>query len=63
MTSEQSPIYDWYPLNFETDLNGKMQQWEAVVLLPFIEEVCDFFINLLGLLKRSRDLVFYVLIQ
>lgn len=37
---EQSPVIDYYPLQFETDLNGKMQPWEAVVLIPFIDEVC-----------------------
>lgn len=36
---ESSPIVDFYPINFETDLNGKQQDWEAVVLIPFIEEV------------------------
>ena len=39
MVSENSAIYDFYPTDFETDLNGKLQEWEAVVLIPFIEEV------------------------
>ncbi|XP_028647913.1 5'-3' exoribonuclease 1 isoform X2 [Erpetoichthys calabaricus] len=38
MTSENSPIFDYYPLEFKTDLNGKQQEWEAVVLIPFIDE-------------------------
>ncbi|XP_065560994.1 5'-3' exoribonuclease 1-like [Artemia franciscana] len=38
MTSPQSSILDFYPTDFETDLNGKKQDWEAVVLIPFIEE-------------------------
>ncbi|CAL1537410.1 unnamed protein product [Lymnaea stagnalis] len=38
MTDSNSPIVDFYPVNFETDLNGKQQDWEAVVLIPFIEE-------------------------
>ncbi|XP_032239667.2 5'-3' exoribonuclease 1 isoform X2 [Nematostella vectensis] len=38
MIMEQSPIIDYYPLNFKTDLNGKQQEWEAVVLIPFIDE-------------------------
>lgn len=39
MTSENSPIIEYYPLDFKTDLNGKQQEWEAVVLIPFIDEV------------------------
>ncbi|XP_026751467.1 5'-3' exoribonuclease 1 isoform X2 [Galleria mellonella] len=38
MTDEDSPIVHYYPLNFETDLNGKRNDWEAVVLIPFIDE-------------------------
>uniref|UniRef100_A0A8D3B2I1 5'-3' exoribonuclease 1 n=1 Tax=Scophthalmus maximus TaxID=52904 RepID=A0A8D3B2I1_SCOMX len=40
MTSEISPIIEYYPLDFKTDLNGKQQEWEAVVLIPFIDERC-----------------------
>lgn len=39
MTSEGSPIIEYYPLDFKMDLNGKQQEWEAVVLIPFIDEV------------------------
>lgn len=39
MTSDNSPTKKYYPEKFETDLNGKQQDWEAVVLIPFIEEV------------------------
>uniref|UniRef100_A0A8C9VY60 5'-3' exoribonuclease 1 n=1 Tax=Scleropages formosus TaxID=113540 RepID=A0A8C9VY60_SCLFO len=38
MTSPGSPIIEYYPLDFKTDLNGKQQEWEAVVLIPFIDE-------------------------
>ncbi|KZC09221.1 5'-3' exoribonuclease 1 [Dufourea novaeangliae] len=38
LTDEDSPIIDYYPIDFKTDLNGKQQEWEAVVLLPFIDE-------------------------
>lgn len=38
MTSEQSRVIDYYPTAFNTDLNGKKQDWEAVVLIPFIDE-------------------------
>ena len=39
MIMEQSEIIEYYPVNFKTDLNGKQQEWEAVVLIPFIDEV------------------------
>lgn len=39
MTGENSPIIEYYPPDFKTDLNGKQQEWEAVVLIPFIDEV------------------------
>ncbi|XP_055612977.1 5'-3' exoribonuclease 1-like, partial [Uranotaenia lowii] len=53
MTEPDSPIIDYYPVDFETDLNGKKQTWEAVVLIPFIEEnrllaameLCDAFLT------------------
>ena len=38
MTEETSPIYDFYPINFELDKNGKKAEWEAVVKIPFIDE-------------------------
>ncbi|XP_063662361.1 5'-3' exoribonuclease 1 isoform X9 [Pan troglodytes] len=38
MTNEDSPIIEYYPPDFKTDLNGKQQEWEAVVLIPFIDE-------------------------
>uniref|UniRef100_A0A8C3LLH7 5'-3' exoribonuclease 1 n=1 Tax=Chrysolophus pictus TaxID=9089 RepID=A0A8C3LLH7_CHRPC len=38
MVSQDSPIIEYYPLDFKTDLNGKQQEWEAVVLIPFIDE-------------------------
>lgn len=39
MMAEQSLIKQYYPEDFQTDLNGKKQEWEAVVLVPFIDEV------------------------
>ncbi|KAK0393265.1 hypothetical protein QR680_000125 [Steinernema hermaphroditum] len=38
MTEETSPIRSFYPTDFKTDLNGKRNDWEAVVLVPFIDE-------------------------
>lgn len=38
MTQDTSPILQFYPPEFQTDLNGKKQDWEAVVLIPFIDE-------------------------
>lgn len=39
MMDEDSLIKKYYPEDFQTDLNGKKQEWEAVVLVPFIDEV------------------------
>ncbi|WFD45347.1 exonuclease II Exo2 [Malassezia psittaci] len=38
MTDVDSPILDFYPSEFEADLNGKKNSWEAVVKIPFIQE-------------------------
>lgn len=38
MTDPSSPVIDFYPMNFESDQNGKKASWEAVVKIPFIDE-------------------------
>lgn len=38
MINSNSPIIDFYPRDFDLDMNGKKQDWEAVVKIPFIDE-------------------------
>ncbi|CDF90186.1 ZYBA0S06-02674g1_1 [Zygosaccharomyces bailii CLIB 213] len=38
MFDENSPIIDFYPGEVETDKNGKTADWEAVVLISFVDE-------------------------
>ncbi|KAI0719397.1 exonuclease II [Cerioporus squamosus] len=38
MSDPNSPIADFYPTEFEQDLNGKKAEWEAIVKIPFIDE-------------------------
>lgn len=37
MCEMDSPLFPYYPLDFKIDLNDKKREWEAVVLLPFID--------------------------
>ncbi len=38
MTDQNSPIADFYPVDFLIDAEGKRADWEGVVLIPFIDE-------------------------
>lgn len=38
MINEDSLIIDFYPTEFETDIDGKRYLWQGVVKLPFIDE-------------------------
>lgn len=37
MSNSASPLIMYYPLDFEVDMDGKKNPWEAVVLLSFID--------------------------
>lgn len=38
MSDRESPIIDFYPQDFAQDLNGKKNDWEAVVKIAFIDK-------------------------
>jgi 5'-3' exoribonuclease 1 len=50
MTNATSPIRDFYPDDFKIDANGKRNPWEAIALIPFIEET-----RLLGAISKVNN--------
>lgn len=52
MTNPDSPIIDFYPRDFELDMNGKKMDWEAIVKIPFIDEK-----RLLAAMKQKDSLL------
>lgn len=38
LTEKESPLASYFPAEFCSDLNGKKKEYEAVILLPFLEE-------------------------
>lgn len=38
MCDPRSPIKDFYPTDFDVDMEGKRAEWEGVVLVPFIDQ-------------------------
>jgi hypothetical protein len=56
MSDFTSPIREFYPKDFEHDMNGKKQEWEAVVKIPFIDETR--LLQAMACMFPSADLIF-----
>jgi 5'-3' exonuclease len=53
MVDMDSPLYTYYPLDFDLDMNGKSKDWEAIVLIPYV------FILLTTLIKEKKNVGSY----
>ena len=49
------PFAKYFPTSFEIDLNGRTLPWEAVILIPFVDE--DLFLSAERELTDSGKLV------
>lgn len=54
MTTPGSPIYPYYPKDFEVDSNGKKNSWECVVKIPFIDEAT--LVNTISTIDHDKEL-------
>ena len=54
MTDDASPLAQFYPRDFEVDLNGKRNAWECVVKIPFLDE--KQMIDVLSVIDHKREL-------
>eukprot|EP00871_Galdieria_phlegrea_P003204 jgi/Galph1/3885/GphlegSOOS_G2519.1 len=54
MLSDLSPLSEYYPPDFEIDMNGKRNSWEGIVLIPFIDE--NRLLNAIATIDTSMEL-------
>lgn len=54
MMDPKSPILDFYPVDFKKDQNGKRNEWESVILIPFIS--AERLISAVALAEKKQPL-------